>query len=287
MNNEEHIKDMLVENQAKEWGKQALEILDSSDASDVIIFPSDIDEYKTLCEELEETYLPNLPEKWECPADLFFSKTIPIKHLEVQEYKDRYSDTRWRIAIRDDYKEQVDNMKKEPQKPLIIGALDYYAYNNGSLFQGKYALVLLYGIDYVFLQHNTKTSRVFDTYVKDIALLKWYILQLAMLNPITKDIFSNPSKIVKSNKAKSKKKNRRITTYKKIHIINAGDITNAIKNAGTIERHCLCWYVIGHWRNYKNGNTVFIQGYWKGPLRETKKNHDDIRERKLEVKKDV
>ena len=31
------------------------------------------------------------------------------------------------------------------------------------------------------------------------------------------------------------------------------------------ERHADVWYVKGHYRNYKNGNQVFIQPHLKGP----------------------
>jgi hypothetical protein len=32
----------------------------------------------------------------------------------------------------------------------------------------------------------------------------------------------------------------------------------------------MLWWVIGHWREYKNGKRVFIKGYWKGPGRYSK-----------------
>jgi hypothetical protein len=33
----------------------------------------------------------------------------------------------------------------------------------------------------------------------------------------------------------------------------------------------MIWYVTGHWREYKKtGKRIFIQGYWKGALRDMK-----------------
>ena len=43
------------------------------------------------------------------------------------------------------------------------------------------------------------------------------------------------------------------------------------------------WYVIGHYRHYKNGKTGWVNGYWKGALRETKKSFDEGRQRILET----
>jgi len=44
-------------------------------------------------------------------------------------------------------------------------------------------------------------------------------------------------------------------------------------------RKCGSWYVVGHWRTYKTGKKIFIQPYWKGPLREFRRsNSDRIRE---------
>ena len=66
-------------------------------------------------------------------------------------------------------------------------------------------------------------------------------------------------------------------------LLDGAESTFSYDDHKKINRKCLCWYVIGHWREYKNGNKIFIQGYWKGALRNAKKNYDDGRERIIDV----
>jgi hypothetical protein len=48
------------------------------------------------------------------------------------------------------------------------------------------------------------------------------------------------------------------------------DIDKAFEKRGFIRRSMI-WYVTGHWREYKKtGKRIFIQGYWKGALRDMK-----------------
>jgi hypothetical protein len=69
--------------------------------------------------------------------------------------------------------------------------------------------------------------------------------------------------------------------------MNATDIKNAFEKRGFV-RKSMIWYVTGHWREYKSGKRIFIQGYWKGALRHSK---DDVipnlepRERELVTSK--
>ena len=113
----------------------------------------------------------------------------------------------------------------------------------------------------------------------------WYGIQIAMLHPTVKIIFSNPHKekerIPKDDR---KKYGQKIYRYVKHHTITTDELKDAVYGKGEkgeFHRHALIWYVTGHWREYKNGKTVFIQGYWKGALRETKKA--EIRNRELVV----
>ena len=79
---------------------------------------------------------------------------------------------------------------------------------------------------------------------------------------------------VDSDDNKSRKRKAKYVRYK--------DISDVILKSDVIRKqHTLCWYVIGHYRHYQNGRKVWINGYWKGPLRELKKNLDEGRERIL------
>jgi len=102
----------------------------------------------------------------------------------------------------------------------------------------------------------------------------WYGIQIALLHPTVKEVFRNPrTAILKDSKTDKKRKKNKVR-YIKEHIINAEELDKLIygeSDKRTIKRHALVWYVIGHWRTLKNGNTIFVKPYWKGALRELKK----------------
>ena len=56
---------------------------------------------------------------------------------------------------------------------------------------------------------------------------------------------------------------------------------------GTHTITCPAWYVVEHNRIYKNGKNVWIDGYWKGALRDVKRNLDEGKERRIEEKDTV
>lgn len=108
----------------------------------------------------------------------------------------------------------------------------------------------------------------------------WYGLQIALQHPQIKDVFNTASSSVDVAKGNTSPSKKRKTQYIKKHYKN-GKISKIIE--AHRHRKTLCWYVIGHWRNYKNGRFIFINGYWKGPLREAKRNLDEGRERIIAV----
>ena len=104
-------------------------------------------------------------------------------------------------------------------------------------------------------------------------------VQILLLHPQTKDIFSSVT--IQKERRRNRDQNgkrKRITWYIKKHIV---DDTPAKKSLNEIQRHCQCWFVLGHWRQYKSGKKVFIKGYWKGPMRHMQRNLDDGRLRRI------
>jgi hypothetical protein len=98
----------------------------------------------------------------------------------------------------------------------------------------------------------------------------WYSVNTALLNPVIKDVFVTHSKSTPVSNGKASGKNKRAKIrYVKQHIISMDDVNNAFEKRGFIRRSMI-WYVTGHWREYKNGKRIFIQGYWKGALRNMK-----------------
>ena len=106
----------------------------------------------------------------------------------------------------------------------------------------------------------------------------WYAVQLLLLHPqiIKSDILKRDGKTkISETTALLKKKSKRKACYVKRETVNTD-----IFNHKEFTRKTMCWYVIGHYRKHGDGR-VWVYGYWKGPLRDTKKNHDEGRERIL------
>lgn len=292
------IKNEFVEKQKKEYSPIAKEILNKSNVSDKVdISTWDYNDWKIF----QEMY----KFEKEVPADLLFSKTLPIKDILIIEDSQKL-----RVTIMDDYAEKIDAMKENAEKPLIIGAIEYSTWQNGnspvqygmSSWSGIFAMVLLHGYDKIMLQYcgeNEKevllqnfgrdpyyeNSESLEELISYSALSDWYFIQLSLLNPATKVLFSNPTimRVPVKNKPGTGKQKRKCR-YVKTYTIKGCDIKKHFYDSNNkINRKCLCWYVIGHWREYKTGQKIFIQGYWKGALRETKRNYDDGRERIIDA----
>ena len=105
------------------------------------------------------------------------------------------------------------------------------------------------------------------------ALMFFYVIECALLHPVIVEVFNDHSKKVPLNGSSSKKfknnKRANIRYIKQIRIGSMQPIDEAFKKRGFI-RKTMVWYVTGHWREYKSGKRIFIQGYWKGILRDSK-----------------
>lgn len=105
----------------------------------------------------------------------------------------------------------------------------------------------------------------------------WYGIQIALLHPQIKEVFAREGKTKKTNNSLGNNTvTQRTTHYIKKHY-KCGKIASAVNHH--IKRKTLCWWVIGHWREYSDGRKTFVNGYWKGPLREAKQNLDSTRKR--------
>lgn len=98
----------------------------------------------------------------------------------------------------------------------------------------------------------------------------WYATQITLLNPLIKYRTVEKQVIIPPKKTRNGKKKSgapKIKYFKTIYVESdqLDQFFEETKNEkGEIQRHCLMWYVTGHWRQYKNGKRIFIQGYWKG-----------------------
>ena len=109
-----------------------------------------------------------------------------------------------------------------------------------------------------------------------VLLRCWYAIQVLLLHPnfVKSDILKRDRKVkISENELLLKKSPKRKAYYIKRESIN----TDIFKR-NEFSRKTMCWYVIGHYRKHGDGKT-WVNGYWKGPLRNAKQNLDDGRER--------
>lgn len=279
--------------------KEMIEKIKKSTPSDIIYLSKQEDEF------LKELW--NFAENMFIPSDLFFAKTIPLHDCEivVDETADGGIVCKYRVVVFDDYEEKVDKAMMEGNDDyILVGAA--FPENNGNQRAPPivFPIVVVCGVDalpntgYAKLDLNfgkfpNDGSRL-DILTNEVALrlwteylATWYGIQIALLHPSVRDVFKNP-KILPLESSVTRKTNshrRRKVRYIRKHYLTLEKLETVSnsKEERKINRKCLAWYVIGHWRTYKNGKKVFITPYWKGALRNLRKNADgDMRERKID-----
>ena len=227
------------------------------------------------------------------PADLLFSGTLPITDCDFRLTVESMSRVvEGRVCIHPDYKQLIENGKDE--KAVIIGLIMLGL--AGGVVGAPLAVTQGFnciGVNEDLINFNLPESgerslsnvSVMDWIVFSCRMLGlWYGIQISLLHPVIKDVFANTRSTRLRETVGQGKHKRRITRYVKKHYLNSDELDTAINGkpeGRSFVRHTLAWYVIGHWRHYANGNKVFIQGYWKGALREMKRNMDSGRDREL------
>ena len=116
------------------------------------------------------------------------------------------------------------------------------------------------------------------------AVICWYALQQCLLNPILVNYVSRYKEEVKPSRINSKKKGKlppKRYVKRNTILFDKMDREISINHEDKHKKKMPLWHVTGHWRTYKKtGKRIFVQGYWKGPLREYKYT-DEPREREI------
>lgn len=225
------------------------------------------------------------------PSDLFHVGTVPL--LDCKIIIDETADlehgvvTEVRVKIFPEFHATLTN---SDGADVMMGAIQYFVPTG-------YILVPLYtrlGKESIAIGSKgwiNQNGVVVETQSVSVAhellwqcLTTWYGIQIALLHPVVKNVFATPARLQqKTEQTKSKKHGKRTPVkYVKRHIINQNELKDLVYGKSDGKNYCrkaLIWYVIGHWRTYKNGHKVFIQPYWKGALRDT--GHTKSREREL------
>lgn len=211
-------------------------------------------------------------------ADIIWSKTIPLKDF-ITTVDGPY---RVRFCI---FEDAVNALDEAPVgKTLLVGAVQELGHN------AFWLLGVAKGENRaeISVEHYNENGEVIgisqaeevNLNIKNIWKF-WHGVQLALLHPQVKEVFAKPKMAKERRRVKTESGERkRETWYIRRHVLNSDSVEHPIRE---INRQCLAWYVVGHWRHYKDGSVTWINGYWKGKLRELKRNVDLGRNRRVVV----
>lgn len=229
--------------------------------------------------------------------DLFLSNTIPLPNTSITITSPRGETITVNVTPLmeiNDIQHSIKTIMHEISTTEILGILYIETPEKANNLMGY----ITYdhtteecGVDMRHLVANNKTiTNMTKGYrnqigmVVSIAICSWVSVQLALLHPTLKYVFNKPKLIGYDENGKKVKKKKQAVSYIRKHKITTGDIDKELfpftqeRNSHTIT--CPYWYVIGHWRHYKDHKT-WIPGYWKGSMRDLKNKQLKPRERKI------
>lgn len=224
------------------------------------------------------------------PADLIFSKTIPLTDVvlnfrEFGKLDDEFIPISFRVFLYDDYQQIVDKVKERKDCISIIGGvIPRFKYETKKQKKQKepqiaYPICIGNSTDFI-MAINIAYRNCHRDAVRDFSMYKihtwntiilntFYGCQLALLNPIVEKVFVKAKEHpIEERKLSNGKNNKdRKVIYVKKYYIRESDILSTIEDYRTHNIRCPLWWVIGHRRSYKSGKTIWIAGYWKGKER--------------------
>lgn len=240
------------------------------------------------------------------PSDLFFAGTIPLMQCKIIfdtsltdiSKSSRPLETTFYCLPKTTYDYTLDKYNASSVLFVSIDGIikkdgkanNYYAVysirkGNDRLLLDNYICRELGGFDgFISLEDGQPRTYIVDDIDEKIqfffsyALWAWYGVQIAMLHPEIKTVFSHPKLRVHEIESSGKKRKRKVK-YIRTHYVSISELEAIKKEA--VKKSCPAWYVSGHWRHYKNGNTIFIAPYWKGVMRDFKIRMDEARDREV------
>lgn len=249
--------------------------------------------------ELEELFHLKFVEH--IPSDLIVANMIPLKNLKLTLVLKNKEVFETKFHIFNNYTPQ--DIEKEKSKSVGVLELsdDVFTlidveYGKNIVFYGRCGFryddsktyLRAIGDHREFVSKKYREEKDFDAFISrytGMMMEAFYVIQVAMLHPITKQLFRKPSLYpIKDSGMNSCKKKKRITRYVKKYYIDPLELGSVTKREPGVPKKysCLAWYVCGHWRTYQNGTKVFIQPYWKGAMRNERQYVENIeRTRKI------
>ena len=225
------------------------------------------------------------------PADILISGNIPLTDVELSIKKENSPIDAYRIVIFKNYQQIISE-----NDAARIGALIIY-FGPRQIACPLFVMHGINGITFVDdVGHIGMTEKMIREKKLPInALLKmagfvlnaWYGVMIALLHPVVKDVFRKGAKHKEKVTSIDAKGNRkRIVRYVKQRYIGTEKLIDAITGGGQSRTyHALVWHVVGHWRRLPSGEKTFVRPYWKGAMRNLKRNLDEV-ERQLVLPKE-
>lgn len=216
------------------------------------------------------------------PADILISGSIPLTDVELSIEREGFPADVYRIVIFKDYQQIIAENEE-----ACVGALISY------LGPRQIACPLLVmhgtnGISFVDeIGHIGLTEKMIrekkipvNTLINmaGFVMNAWYGVMIALLHPVVKDVFRRGAKQKEKVISIDDKGNRkRIVRYVKQRYIGTEKLIDAITGGGRSRTyHALVWHVVGHWRRLASGGKTFVRPYWKGAMRDLKRNLDEV-----------
>lgn len=241
------------------------------------------------------------------PADLFFAGTIPLREcklvLDTSLSEVIGIDTHFEVSFLCVPQRSIDlTLEESGYSSVLLVKLENIIKKNNKVNQFYAIYGVQHGSDELYLNdwlcsefgsfengYATLYPRPADTYAVNevdqrveavfrLALHMWYGVQISLLHPEIKTVFSHPKLRVHEIESSGKKRKRKVK-YIRTHYVSISELEAIKKEA--VKKSCPAWYVSGHWRHYKNGNTIFIAPYWKGVMRDFKIRMDEARDREV------
>lgn len=223
------------------------------------------------------------------PSDLFFAKTLPLKHFVVTTPNNSGAYEMIRYHVLPESEQEVYDNNTKLVMTVESGVSDYKDegfYFGVSIKEGCDSLLCsnIYVKNFITGDLGNVVSEKDPNYehlykVVNQEIATWYSIEIALLHPTVQECFRHPR--IKKERIDKKERiynNHKIYRYVKHHFIDTDELKESIYGKSSINRKALIWYVTGHWRNYKSGKSIFIQPYWKGALRATKRAEPRNRE---------
>ncbi len=251
-------------------------------------------------------------------TDIILAGTLPSKDIQICYSESESGMFRGQIMVMEP--EEIINTiqlykKEDPDKAITIGAIkiecEFDANTNSPLrytFQSPlrissnimhidwFPMLSCQKSTYDLITSKIKSDRFFvekfidiAIHMRDVMLCSWIAIQMALLNPVIKQRFTKETIPAPEDNKKINTKNKSKKSPKKyIKRITMGDISDIKIGEKVKGRHQMTesfWWVSGFIRNQKTKDghkLIFVQGYWKGPLREmAERLYNTPREREL------